>query len=312
MKAVVYNKKSKPDKLVYTEVEKPAPGDKEILIKVVASSVNAADYRSMSLGIIPKRKIFGADIAGVVEAVGKNVTQWKPGDEVIGDLADAGFGSFAEYNVSPENMVVQKPAALSFENAAAIPLAGITALQALQNKGNIQKGQKVLIVGSGGGVGTFAVQLAHYFGAEITAVCSAKNVEMAKQLGAHHLIDYTKDDFTKTNRRFDLILAINGNKGLLAYRRLLAPEGKFVMVGGAMAQIFKSLIFGKLLSPGKKKMMTLSAKANQTDIEFLAKLAVEGHIKPVIERSYTLDKAAEAFQYLSKGHSRGKVIIQVS
>jgi len=312
MKAVVYNKKSKPDKLVYTEVEKPAPGDNEILIKVVASSVNAADYRSMSLGIIPKRKIFGADIAGVVEAVGKNVTQWKPGDEVIGDLADAGFGSFAEYNVSPENMVVQKPAALSFENAAAIPLAGITALQALQNKGNIQKGQKVLIVGSGGGVGTFAVQLAHYFGAEITAVCSAKNVEMAKQLGAHHLIDYTKDDFTKTNRRFDLILAINGNKGLLAYRRLLAPEGKFVMVGGAMAQIFKSLIFGKLLSPGKKKMMTLSAKANQTDIEFLAKLAVEGHIKPVIERSYTLDKAAEAFQYLSKGHSRGKVIIQVS
>ena len=312
MKAVVYNKKSKPDKLVYTEVEKPAPGDNEILIKVVASSVNAADYRSMSLGIIPKRKIFGADIAGVVEVVGKNVTQWKPGDEVMGDLADAGFGSFAEYNVSPENMVVQKPTELSFENAAAIPLAGITALQALQNKGNIQKGQKVLIVGSGGGVGTFAVQLAHYFGAEITAVCSAKNVEMAKQLGAHHLIDYTKDDFTKTNRRFDLILAINGNKGLLAYRRLLAPEGKFVMVGGAMAQIFKSLIFGKLLSPGKKKMMTLSAKANQTDIEFLAKLAVEGHIKPVIERSYTLDKAAEAFQYLSKGHSRGKVIIQVS
>lgn len=312
MKAVVYNKKSKPDKLVYTEVEKPAPGDNEILIKVVASSVNAADYRSMSLGIIPKRKIFGADIAGVVEVVGKNVTQWKPGDEVMGDLADAGFGSFAEYNVSPENMVVQKPAELSFENAAAIPLAGITALQALQNKGNIQKGQKVLIVGSGGGVGTFAVQLAHYFGAEITAVCSAKNVEMAKQLGAHHLIDYTKDDFTKTNRRFDLILAINGNKGLLAYRRLLAPEGKFVMVGGAMAQIFKSLIFGKLLSPGKKKMMTLSAKANQTDIEFLAKLAVEGHIKPVIERSYTLDKAAEAFLYLSKGHSRGKVIIQVS
>ncbi len=311
MKAVVYNKKSKPDKLVYTEVEKPAPGDNEILIKVVASSVNAADYRSMSLGIIPKRKIFGADIAGVVEAVGKNVTQWKPGDEVMGDLADAGFGSFAEYNVSPENMVVQKPAALSFENAAAIPLAGITAVQALRNKGNIQKGQKVLIVGSGGGVGTFAVQLAHYFGAEITAVCSTKNVEMAKQLGAHHLIDYTKDDFTKTNRRFDLILAINGNKGLLAYRRLLAPEGKFVMVGGAMAQIFKSMIFGKLLSPGKKKMTTLAAKANQTDIEFLAKLAVEGHIKPVIERSYMLDKAAEAFQYLSKGHSQGKVIILV-
>ncbi len=311
MKAVVYQKRGNPEKLVYTEVDKPVPGENEILIKVVATSINAADYRSMHLGIIPKRKIFGADIAGVVEAVGKNVTNWKPGDEVMGDLANAGFGSFAEYNVSPDNMVVRKPAGLSFEEAAAIPLAGMTAIQALRNKGDVHKGEKVLIIGSGGGVGTFVVQLARYFGAEITAVCSSKNTEQAKELGANRVIDYTKEDFTKTDNRFDLLLAINGNKGLFAYRRLLTIDGKFVMVGGAMAQIFKTLIFGRLLSLGKKKMMILSAKANQTDIEFLAKLAVEGHIRPVIDRSYTLDKTAEAFQYLSNGHARGKVIIQI-
>jgi NADPH:quinone reductase-like Zn-dependent oxidoreductase len=175
MKAVVYAKKGLPDKLIYRDVEKPVPSDDEVLIKIVAASVNAADYRSMSMGIIPKRRIFGADIAGRVESAGKNILQFKPGDEVIGDLSACGFGGFAEYAVAPEKALVQKPARISFEEAAALPLAGITALQALRDKGNIQKGQMVLIPGSGGGVGTYAVQLAKYFGGTVTAVCNTKN-----------------------------------------------------------------------------------------------------------------------------------------
>ncbi|MBT6765471.1 MAG: NAD(P)-dependent alcohol dehydrogenase, partial [Prolixibacteraceae bacterium] len=210
MKAVVYNKKGLPDKLIYCDVEKPRPNDNEVLIKIHAVSANAADYRSMRMGIIPKKRIFGADIAGRVESVGKNIRQFKPGDEVIGDLSDCGFGGFAEYAVAPEKALIPKPTKVLFEIAAALPIAGITALQALRDKGNIQKGQKVLIVGSGGGVGTFAVQLAKYFGAEVAAVCSSKNVAQTSSLGADYVIDYTKEDFTKNKRCYDLIIAING------------------------------------------------------------------------------------------------------
>ena len=311
MKAVVYDKKAKPEKLVYTEVDKPVPGKNEVLVKVVATSVNAADYRSMRMGIIPKRKIFGADIAGRVELADENAGQWKPGDKVMADLGSHGFGGFAEYAVAPADQLVQIPEKLSFETAAALPLAGITALQALRNKGNIQKGQKVLIVGSGGGVGTFMVQLANYFGAKITAVCSTKNMEQTKTLGARHVIDYTKEDFTQTDQRYDLIFAVNGNESLLTYRRLLTPGGKYLMVGGAMPQIIKSLLFGKLLSLGNKKMQTVSAKGNPADLQFLAQLAAESKIRAVTDRKYTLDKAAEAMNYLSQGHARGKVLILV-
>ncbi|QGY48055.1 zinc-binding dehydrogenase [Maribellus comscasis] len=310
MKAVIYNKKGA-EKLVYTDVEKPVPRENEVLIKVIASSVNAADYRSMRLGIVPKRKIFGADVAGRIESVGKGVSHWKTGDEVMGDLSGSGFGCFAEYTLAPENKVIQKPAELSFAEAAAIPLAAMTAIQAMRNKGKIQKGHKVLIVGSGGGVGTFAVQLARHFGAEITAVCSTRNAEQSKMLGAQTVIDYTKEDFTRTRQRFDLILAVNGNEALLTYRRLLEPGGRYLMVGGAMTQILKSLLFGKLLSLGKKKMLAVSAKANMADLEFIATRVAKGQIRPVIDRTYTLEQTPEAMEYANTGHAQGKVLIKV-
>lgn len=311
MKAVVYNKRGVPDKLVYQDVVTPIPNDDDVLIKVVAVSVNAADYRSMKMGIIPKRKIFGADVAGRVELVGKNIRRFKPGDDVMGDLAGCGFGGFAEYTVATEKLLIHKPSTVSFEDAAALPMAAITALQALKNKGNIQKGHKVLIVGSGGGVGTFAVQLANYFGAEVTAVCGSKNVEQTKSLGADFVIDYSADDFTKSNQQYDLILAVNGNHSLLTYKRLLKPKGVYVMVGGALSQILKSLILGKLMSFGSKKMLSVAAKPNQTDLEFIAKLVEEGKIKPIIDRRYSLDKTADAVNYLAEGHARGKVVVNV-
>jgi len=311
MKAVVYNKKGTPDRLIYCDVEKPVPDDNEVLIKVVAVSANAADYRSIRLGLIPKKKIFGADIAGRVEMAGINIRRFKPGDEVIGDLSDCGFGGFAEYAVAPEKVLVTKPAKISFEEAAALPMAAVTALQALSNTGNIQKGQKVLIVSSSGGVGTYAVQLARYFGAEVTAVCSSKNVEQSVSLGADYVIDYTKEDFTRSNRNYDIILAINGNRSLSAYRRILNPNGIYVMIGGALLQIFTSMLFGWMMSLGSKKMRFLAAKSNQKDLEFIVKLAEEGRISPVIDNRYSLDKTADAMRYLSEGHARGKVVINV-
>ncbi len=311
MKAVVYNKKGLPDKLIYRDVEKPRPNDNEVLIKILAVSANAADYRSMRMGIIPKRRIFGADIAGRVESVGKNIRQFKPGDEVIGDLSDCGFGGFAEYAVAPEKALIPKPVKMLFEEAAVLPMAAITALQALRDKGNIQKGQKVLIVGSGGGVGTFAVQLAKYFGAVVTAVCSTKNVEQTNSLGADYVIDYSKEDFTKSNMCYDLILAVNGNRPLSAYKRILNPNGIYVMVGGALLQIFKSILFGWLMSFGSKKMRSLAAKSNQKDLEFIVKLVEDGKIKPVIDRRYSFDKTVDAMRYLGEGHARGKVVINM-
>ena len=281
------------------------------MIKIHAVAANAADYRSMKMGIIPKRKIFGADIAGRVELVGKNITHFKLGDEVMGDLASFGFGGFAEYVTAPEKALIIKPAKISFEEGAALPMAALTALQALRDKGNIQKGQKVLIVGSAGGVGTFAVQLAKYFDAEVTGVCSSKNVHQTSSLGADYVIDYTKENFTNSNMRYNLILAINGNYPLSAYKKILTPDGIYVMVGGSLSQIFKSLLFGWLMSFGSKKMRSLSAKANKNDLEFLAKLLEDGKIKPVIERRYSLDKTDDAMRYLSEGHAQGKVIINV-
>ena len=311
MKVVVYNKQGSPDKLIYSDIEKPSPNDNEVLIKIYATSINAADYRSMKMGIIPKKKIFGADISGKVESVGKNIQKFKPGDEIVGDLSDYGFGGFAEYVLAPEKALISKPANISYEEAAALPLAAITALQAMRNKGKIQKGQNVLIVGSSGGVGTFAVQLAKYFGAVVTAVCSTKNIEQTSAIGADYTIDYTQEDFTLSNRCYDLILAINGNHPLFAYKRILKQNGIYVMVGGALMQIIKTLLFGKLMSLGSKKMCSLFAKSNQKDLEFIVKLAVDSKIKPVIEQCYPLDKTADAMRYVGAGHSRGKVVINV-
>ena len=311
MKAVVYNKKGSPEKLIFCETDKPVPNDDDVLIKVHAVSLNAADYRSMKMGIIPKRKIFGADISGRIEIVGKNITQFKPGDEVMGDLASFGFGGLAEYVTAPERALITKPYQISFEEGATLPMAALTALQALRDKGNIQKGHKVLIVGSAGGVGTFAVQLAKYFEAEVTGVCSSKNAQQTLSLGANYVIDYTKENFTNSDMRYNLILAINGNYPLSAYKKVLTPNGIYVMVGGSLSQIFKSLLFGWLMSFGSKKLRSLSAKANKNDLEFLAKLLEDGKVKPVIDRRYSLDKTSEAMNYLSEGHSHGKVVIIV-
>jgi len=311
MKAVVYHKKGSPDKLIYCDIDKPVPSDNEVLIKVVAVSINAADYRSMKLGLIPKRRIFGADIAGIIESMGKNTTQFNVGDEVLGDLAKFGFGGFAQYVTAPEKALIIKPTKISFEEGAALPMAALTALQAVRDKGNISKGQKVLIVGSAGGVGTFAVQLAKFFGTEVTGVCGSNNTLQTSSLGADFVIDYSKEDFTKGNRLYNLILAINGNYPILAYKKILTQNGIYIMVGGSISQIFKSLLFGWLLSFGSKKMRTVSTKANQKDLEFLAKLLEDGKIKTVIDRRYTLDKTADAMRYLSEGHARGKVIINI-
>lgn len=311
MKAIVYNKKALPDKLVCCDIEKPVPSDNEVLVKIRAVSVNAADYRSMKMGLIPKKKIFGADIAGIVASVGKNIQQFKSGDEVIGDLADYGFGGFAEYALAPERLLVHKPTKISMEDAAALPMAAVTALQALRDKGDIQKGHQVLIIGSGGGVGTFAVQLAKFFDATVTAVCSTKNVEQSKALGADYVIDYTKENFTQSDKTYDLILAVNGDYPLLACKMKLNPNGIYVMVGGALPQVFKSILFGWMNSFGSKKIRFLAAKSNQKDLEFIVMLTNESKIRPVIERSFPLEKSAEAIHYLSKGHAGGKLIINV-
>lgn len=311
MKAVVYHKKGFPEKLVYEDVNKPVPEGDEILVKIHAVSLNAADYRSMQLRLIPRKRIFGADISGVVESIGEAVTKFQPGDEVIGSLVSHGFGGLAQNAAVPEDALVKKPKEISFAEASALPIAGITALQALRDKGNIRKGDKVLVVGSGGGVGTFAVQLANYFGAEVTAVCSTKNVEKTLSLGAAKVIDYTKGTFAGKSEKFNIILGINGSYPLLAYRKALAAGGTYVMVGGSYLQIFKSMVLGWILSLGGKKMKTLAAKETPPDLEFLAELTAQKIIRPVIEKYYPLEKAPEAVNYLKQGHATGKVVIEV-
>lgn len=310
MKAVVYNKSAKPDRLVYCDVEKPVAKDGEVLVSIRAASVNAADYRSMKMGMIPARKIFGADISGVVEYAGKNVTLFRPGDEVVGELSGCGFGGYADFAIATEKALVRKPAGLSFETAAAMPMASMTALQALRNLGKIQKGQEILILGSSGGVGTMTIQLAKHFGAVITAVCSTRNMEQSRSLGADRVIDYTKEDFTAGDRKYDLVVAVNGNYSLLKCRKALKPGGRYVMVGGALSQIFKAIVIGKPLSLGRKKMLFLAAKTNTGDLRYLLDLAADGLIRPVIEKYFTAETTAEAMKYAAGGHASGKVVIR--
>jgi NADPH:quinone reductase-like Zn-dependent oxidoreductase len=311
MKAIVYDKCNSPQALALEEVTKPVPGEGQVLVRIVSVSINAADYRSMSMGIIPKSKIFGADVAGVVEAVGSSVRQFKVGDAVFGDLSGAGFGGFAEYVAAPENVFALKPAGVPFDQAAAVPMAALTALQGLRDEGKIQAGMNVLIYGAGGGVGTFAVQLAKYFGAEVTAVCGPGNAELVRSLGADAVIDYSKEDVSKSGRSFDLVLGVNGSQPLRVYKGLLAPKGIFVMVGGALSQVLKTMVFGRLLSFGSQKMRLLKAKPSPKDLDFVIRLVEEGHIRPVIDRTYPLQQTAEAVSYLRKGHARGKVLISI-
>ncbi|MGD0177814.1 MAG: NAD(P)-dependent alcohol dehydrogenase [Candidatus Bathyarchaeia archaeon] len=323
MKAIVHTKYGPPDVLELKEVEKPIPNDNEVLVKIHAASVNAADWhivrgkpflmRLMGFGLIkPKNKIPGADMAGRVEAVGRNVKQFQPSDEVFGDLAKFGLGAFAEYVCAHENALALKPANISFEEAAAVPLAAVTALQGLRDKGQIQPGQKVLINGASGGVGTFAVQIAKSFGAEVTGVCSTRNLDMVRSIGADQVIDYTSEDFTQNEQRYDLILAANGYHSISDYKRALSPEGTYVVTGGSMAQLFQAMLLGPWISmTGSKKMGSLSMRINQEDLVFMKELLEAGKVKPVIDRRYKLSEVAEALRYLEEGHARGKVVITV-
>ncbi|UZJ78651.1 NAD(P)-dependent alcohol dehydrogenase [Fictibacillus sp. KU28468] len=320
MKAIVYHKYGPPDVLELTEVEKPIPEDNQVLVKIHAASVNYGNLvllkgepflARFAFGLLkPKYSIPGGDIAGRVEAVGKDVKQFQPGDEVFGDLSRCGWGGFAEYVSVPENALALKPANLSFEEAAAVPMAAVTALQALRDKGKIQPGQKVLINGTSGGVGTFAVQIAKSFGAEVTAVCSTRNLTIVRSIGADHAIDYTKEDFTRRAESYDLILAANGYQPISAYKRLLSPNGNYVMVGGSGAQMFQAMAFGPWISmAGSKKMGTILQRQNQKDLVFMKELLESGKVKPVIDRSYKLSEVPEAFRYFAEGHSQGKVVI---
>jgi len=323
MKAIVYEEYGSPDVLELREVEKTTPKDDEVLIKVHAVSVNSADVHllradpfmiRLSSGFLkPKNKIIGADIAGRVEAVGRNVKQFRQGDEVFGDISGCGFGGFAEYVCARENALVKKPANMSFEEAAAVPMAAVTALQGLRSKGQIQPGQKVVINGASGGVGLFAVQIAKAFGAEVTAVCSTRNVDIVRSIGADHVIDYTQEDFTQNGHRYDLILAVNGYHPISDYRRVLTPQGTYVMSGGATAQMFEAMLQGPWISmTGSQKMGNLLAKPNKEDLAFVKELIEAGKVKPVIDRCYPLSEVPEAIRYLEEGHAKGKVVISVA
>lgn len=310
MKAVLYDKRA-PGSLSLREVARPVPGADQVLVKLVCTAINAADYRSMSMGILPRSKIFGADVAGVVEAAGGRARQFKVGDAVFGDLSGVGFGGFAEYAAAPETVFARIPAGVPFDQAAAVPMASLTALQGLRDQGEIRPGKSVLIYGAGGGVGTFAVQLARHFGADVTAVCGAANAELVRSLGAGCVIDYAREDVARSGRTFDLVLAVNGSQPLRTYQRLLAPGGIFVMVGGALSQVLQSMVFGPLMSLGSRKMRFLAARLSQPDLEFVIRLVQEGRIRPVIDRIYPLTQTADAMNYLRQGHARGKVVIAI-
>ena len=322
MKAIVCHKYGPPDVLKLTDVEKPIPEDNQVLVKIHAASVNYGNLvllrgkpflARFAFGLLkPKYPIPGGDIAGQVEAVGKDVKQFQPGDEVFGDLSGCGWGGFAEYVSVPEHALALKPANLSFEEAAAVPMAGVTALQGLRDKGKIQSGQKVLIHGASGGVGTFAVQIAKSFGAEVTGVCSTRNVDILRSIGADHAIDYTKEDFTQQKQSYDLILAVNGYQPISAYKRALNPNGIFVHVGGSGAQLFQAMVLGPWISmTGSKKMGSMLQRANQKDLMYMKELLEAGKVKPVIDRCYKLSEIPEALRYFEEGHAQGKVVITV-
>lgn len=320
MKAFVCHNYGSPDILKLEELKKPVPKDNEVLVKVQAASTNAGDWHLLRgkpflvrliFGLFkPKIKILGADVAGRVEAVGKNVGQFKPGDEVFGDLSGSGFGAFAEYVSVPESVLALKPANIGFEEASAVPSAAMTALQGLRDTGRIQPGQKVLINGASGGVGTFAVQIAKSFGAEVTGVCSGRNIDMVRSIGADHVIDYTQGDFIQNGQHYDLILDAAAFRSIMDYRRILHPKGIYVMIGGATAQFLQAMFIAPWVSmTGTKKMTSMLKKSNNEDLAFVKALLETSKIKPVIDRRYPMKELPEALRYLEIGRARGKVVI---
>jgi NADPH:quinone reductase-like Zn-dependent oxidoreductase len=318
MKAIVRETYGPPDVLHLEEVPVPTLRDGDVLVRVRAASANAGDWHLLRgtpllfrlvAGLrIPKFKIIGTDVAGHVEAVGRNVTQFRPGDEVFGELSRCGFGAYAEFAAAPEKALALKPANLSFEEAATLPTAGCTALQGLR-KGRIQRAQRVLLNGASGGVGTFAVQIAKSFGTEVTAVCSTRNVDMVRSIGADHVIDYTKDDFATHGQRYDLILATNGDRSIWDYRRALTADGCYAMTGGSNRQLTEALLFGPLLSIGRQQFGNVLVKPNQGDLLVLKELCESGKVRPVIDRRFPLSEVSSAVRYVEDGHARGKVVV---
>jgi NADPH:quinone reductase-like Zn-dependent oxidoreductase len=322
MKAIVYRCYGSPEVLGFEDVEKPTPAENEVLVKVHAASVNPLDWHYMrgspylmrlgtGLGA-PKDPRLGVDFAGTVEAVGKSVTRFKPGDEVFGGRG----GAFAEYVIIPEDRALTlKPSEATFEQAASMPIAAITALQALRDKGQLKPGQKVLINGASGGVGTFAVQIAKSFGAEVTGVCSTRNAEMVRSIGADHVIDYKKEDYTESDQHYDLIIDNVGNHSLLANRRVLNPEGRLVIVGGAKGNWFGPLmrpINAMILSPFvDQEFVMILAKMDKDDLTILADLIQAGTVTPVIDRRFGLSEVPAAIRYSEEGHARGKIVIDL-
>ncbi len=320
MKAIVQHKYGSPDVLELREVDKPVVGDDDVLVRVHAASVNPFDWHMMrgrpylartQGGLLkPKQEILGADIAGQVEAVGSNVSRFQPGDEVFGENRR----TYAEYVCVPEEGIALKPANLTFEQAAAVPLAGITALQGLRDKGQIQPGHKVLINGASGGVGTFAVQIAKSFGAEVTGVCSSRNVDMVRSIGADHVIDYTMENFTRNEERYDLVFDLVNSHSLSDYRRVMSRKGVYVLVGsaqmgdwiGPLTEVTKVLVASLV---GSQKMVPLLAKMRKEDMVVLKELVEAGKVTPVIDRRYMLSEVPEALWYQGEGHTQGKTVI---
>lgn len=318
MKAIVFTKYGSPDVLELKEVAKPVPADNQVLVQVVAASANPLDWHFMRAtpflarmvnGLFkPNQTRLGADVAGRVEAVGKNVTQFKVGDDVFGGLSLAELGAFAEYVCVSQEYLALKPINASFESAAAVPIAAYTALQGLRDKGQIQAGQKILINGASGGVGTFAVQIAKAFGTHVTGVCSTRNMDMVGSIGADRVIDYTKQDFTTGGERYDLIFDAVGNHSVSDYGRALNPDGICAIAGFTnLAFLFQHMLLG-----GKKIGLMKTAHPDKADLLVLKELIETGKIVPVIDRCYPLDQAAKAIGYLEQGHARGKVVIGVA
>lgn len=318
MKVIVCTKYGPPEVLQLKEVEKPSPKDNEVLVKIHATSLNAADLEIMkgvfvnriAAPLRPMHKILGTDISGQIREVGRKVKQFQPGDEIWGDLSfPLGSGAFAEYVCVPEDALRLKPTSMTFEEAAAVPTAGVVALQNLLAKRPIQPGQKVLINGAGGGVGTFAVQIAKYFGAEVTGVDSGEKLEMLRLIGADHVIDYNQEDFTKNGQHYDLILDIVVQRWIFDYKRALTREGIVVMVGGSMTRVFLNVLLGKMMTGKKKIGIGVWKPNNKENLNFFKELFEADKVKPVIERCFPLSDAPEAFRYLGSGHARGKVVI---
>ncbi len=320
MKAIVCTKYGSPDVLELKDLAKPLPKEDEVLVKVHAASLNAADLETLRGVFIvrmaaprkPMHKILGSDIAGRIEALGRNVKQFQPGDEIWGDLSfPYGLGAFAEYVSVPENALALKPASMTFEEAATYPQAAIVALQSLRDKGKIQPGHNVLINGAGGGMGTFAVQIAKYFGAKVTGVDSTIKLDMLRSIGADQVIDYTQEDYTKTGQGYDLILDVAAYRSVFDYRRALNPEGIFMMVGGSLATLLQVVFLGALISrTGSKRIGLNTWEPNKReDLDFLTELFEAGKVVPVIDRRYPLNEIPEALRYLEEGHVQGKIVI---